>query len=132
MKIGLLECDHVLEKFQHIDGDYQDMFTELLPQIEWQFYDVCNGHFPKSVDECEAYICSGSKHSVYENIAWINRLKEFVFQLYKKQKLFVGVCFGHQILAEALGGKVVHHSDLILGKVPYHMGTYVSEPASYQ
>jgi len=107
MKIGLLECDHVIEKFQHIGGDYRDMFTKLLPELEFRFYNVCNGQFPESLDDCEAYICTGSRHSVYENIDWIKQLKDFVFQLYENEKKFVGVCFGHQMLAEALGGKVL-------------------------
>jgi GMP synthase-like glutamine amidotransferase len=107
MKIGLLECDHVAEKYRHIGGDYQDMFENLLPDIVFEFYDVCNGHFPESVDDCEGYMCTGSKHSVYDNVDWVKQLKEFVFQLYKNEKLFVGVCFGHQMLAEALGGKVL-------------------------
>jgi GMP synthase-like glutamine amidotransferase len=107
MKIGLLECDHVAEEFSHISGTYPEMFKVLLPEIEFAVFDVCNGKFPDSIDECEAYICTGSRQSVYENIEWIKQLKDFVFQLHKNQKLFVGICFGHQILAEALGGKVL-------------------------
>ncbi|GAB2779154.1 GMP synthase [Rhabdobacter roseus] len=110
MKIGLLECDHVREEFRHIAGDYRDMFPalfrEVAPYWTFTFFDVCNDAFPASVHDCDAYICTGSKYSVYDDEPWIHRLQEFVRQLYNSQKPYVGVCFGHQLLAEALGGKV--------------------------
>ncbi len=110
LKIGLLECDHVRDEFRHIAGDYRDMFPALFqplaPDWEFVFYDVANGYFPSSIDECEVYICTGSKSSVYEDEPWIQALKAFVKQLYDQQKIYLGVCFGHQMLAEALGGKV--------------------------
>ncbi|MEZ4901321.1 MAG: gamma-glutamyl-gamma-aminobutyrate hydrolase family protein [Spirosomataceae bacterium] len=110
MKIGLLECDHVREEFRHIAGDYRDMFPALFLPIApyWKFvcYDVVNGHFPTSINDCEAYLCTGSKYSVYDDEPWIHQLKTFVNDLYHNDKPFVGVCFGHQLLAEALGGKV--------------------------
>ena len=107
MKVGLLECDHVAEKYRSISGTYPQMFAELLPDVEFVNFDVINGHFPNTVDECQAYICTGSKYSVYQEIDWIENLKGFVAELYQHQKRFVGVCFGHQLLAEALGGKVL-------------------------
>ena len=110
VKVGLLECDHVREELRHIAGDYQDMFPALFsnvaPEWEFQFYDVWNGHFPVSVEECDIYICTGSKSSVYDQEDWITRLKNFVVDIYQSQKTFIGVCFGHQMLGEALGGKV--------------------------
>lgn len=110
MKVGLLECDHVMEKFRHIAGDYRDMFSRLLaayaPQIELQFFDVRNGEFPSSPDVCEAYLTTGSRFSAYDNADWIHTLNDFVRRLRDENTLFVGVCFGHQVLAEALGGKV--------------------------
>jgi len=110
MKIGLLECDHVRDELKHIAGDYRQMFPVLFLQVapnwEFQFFDVCNGHFPESVDTCDVYICTGSKSSVYDDEEWISRLKEFVREIHSSKSFFIGICFGHQILGEALGGKV--------------------------
>lgn len=110
MKVGLLECDHVREDLMHIGGDYRQMFPSLFATVapEWDFifYDVCKGYFPSSPDECDVYICTGSRFSVYDDEDWIIRLKQFVKAIYQSGKIYLGVCFGHQMLAEALGGKV--------------------------
>lgn len=111
MKVGLLQCDHVLDKFQHIAGDYQQMFAALFPDVDMVPFDVCQGHFPASVEECDAYLCTGSKYSVYDDVEWIKELQRFVRELYAREKIYVGVCFGHQLLGEALGGKVEKSPD---------------------
>jgi len=110
IKVGLLECDHVRDELRPLAGDYRDMFPALFSKVteewEFQFYDVCNGQFPESVEECDVYICTGSKSSVYDQEEWIRQLKAFVVAIYQSQKTFIGICFGHQMLGEALGGKV--------------------------
>jgi GMP synthase-like glutamine amidotransferase len=110
MKIGLLECDHVLERFRHIAGGYRDMFAALFashaPQIALQPFDVCNGEFPSSLDACDAYLTTGSRFSAYDDIDWVQALKNFTRRIHEAKKPFVGVCFGHQMMAEALGGRV--------------------------
>lgn len=110
MKVGLLECDHVLEKYAHIAGDYRQMFEDLFarhaPQLELVNFDVRNGELPVSVDACEAFICTGSRFSAYDPEDWIQELKGFLRQLRDANKPFVGICFGHQMMAETLGGKV--------------------------
>ena len=106
MKVGMLECDHVSDSLKNVYGDYSQMFENLFPDINFRNYDVIEGQFPDAVDECEAYLVTGSKHSVYDDIPWIHQLKQFVQQIYAQEKYYIGICFGHQMLAEALGGHV--------------------------
>ena len=110
MKIGLLGCDDVPERLKYIGGSYRDMFDALLaphvPGLELEWFDVIKGALPESPDACDAYICTGSRHSVYENRDWILRLQAHVRELHAAHKPFVGICFGHQVLAQALGGEV--------------------------
>ena len=106
MIVGLFICDHVPGEYQVEFGDYPDMFARLFPGFKWKLYDVTNGHFPENLDGCEIYMATGSRHSVYENIDWINQMKKIIQELYSRDKYFIGFCFGHQLLGEAMGGKV--------------------------
>jgi GMP synthase-like glutamine amidotransferase len=107
MKIGLLLCDHVAERFQSIAGDYAQMFGALFAEhFTLQPYDAINGELPAALDECDGYLVTGSRYSAYDDEPWIHELKAFIRLLVAAQKPFVGICFGHQLLAEALGGKV--------------------------
>jgi GMP synthase-like glutamine amidotransferase len=110
MKIGLLQCDHVAERFQSIAGDYPAMFGVLFqrhaPEITLSPYAVCDDEWPTTLDDCDAYLTTGSRFSVYDDVPWIHRLKAFVRELHDVAKPYVGICFGHQMLAEALGGRV--------------------------
>ena len=106
MKVGLLLCDHVEERFKHLDTAYLHMFQRLLPAIEFEPYYVIDNHFPGSVHDHEIYLCNGSRFSVYDQEPWILGLKNFVQEIAGAQKKLVGVCFGHQMIAHALGGEV--------------------------
>lgn len=108
-RIGLLVCDHVPPELSEVAGDYPDMFGDLFserPDLDLRSYDLTAGRFPASVDECDGWVTTGSRRSVYEEEPWIEDLADFVRDLAGGDRPYVGVCFGHQMIAEALGGKV--------------------------
>lgn len=109
MRVGILKTDTVREDLVEEFGEYPDMFQVLLgdadPELEFVVYDVENGDYPASIDEVDAYLMTGSKSSVYEDEEWIHRLSDFVRELHEQRKKLVGICFGHQMVAHALGGR---------------------------
>jgi len=132
MKIGILQCDHVLEQFQSQFGNYPEMFQSLMrqinPDLEFRVYDVQHQMLPADIDECDGYITTGSRHSIYEKLDWIVALEQFIQHLNQAKKKCVGVCFGHQLIARILGG-VIEKSPRGWG---IGMATYpVLEPLSW-
>ncbi|NMH64156.1 glutamine amidotransferase-related protein [Shewanella salipaludis] len=111
MKIGILQCDDVSEPLLQAHGNYPEMFHELLTGLDETIgiciYRVMDSEYPAAIDECDAYIISGSRHSVNEDLAWIRTLEAYVRELYLANKKLVGICFGHQLMAKALGGEVI-------------------------
>ncbi|KTD74679.1 glutamine amidotransferase-related protein [Legionella waltersii] len=111
MKLGILLCDQVSPALAVKYGQYPEMFMNLLKRadstLESKVFNVENGEFPKSIHEVDAYLISGSRHGVYDDYPWIKQLEQFVRLLHLEQKKLVGICFGHQLVAQALGGTVV-------------------------
>ncbi|GGD03609.1 glutamine amidotransferase-related protein [Halopseudomonas salina] len=110
MKIGLLQCDDVAEDLQAAHGNYPQMFEDLLrgqiPGLQLTTYRVMDGEYPERLDEHDAYFTTGSKFGVNDGLVWIDVLEEFVRQLWHQRIPLIGVCFGHQLMAKALGGEV--------------------------
>jgi len=111
MIIGILEADPALEPLRDEFGNYVSMFKDLLNEgaegrkLEFRAYKVQDCQYPADLDECDGYIVTGSRASVYDDEEWIHRLNQFVVQLHAAKKKLVGICFGHQLVANVLGGK---------------------------
>ena len=108
LHIGILQTDSVLEHLQPAHGDYPDMFMNLFleqdPQIKFTNY-VVQEAMPEVVD-CDAYIVTGSRLSVYDDESWIFELAQFIARALNQQKKLIGICFGHQLMAHFFGGLV--------------------------
>jgi GMP synthase-like glutamine amidotransferase len=109
MKLGLLKCDIVTPEFRDIDGGIPDMFQRLLDAAgiaaDLRVYRVWEGELPASTGECDGWLTSGSRASVFEDEKWIRNFEEFVRALHADERKTIGICFGHQMIAQALGGE---------------------------
>jgi GMP synthase-like glutamine amidotransferase len=117
IKIGILRADDVSLELAPDFGEYPQMVEELIvavnlargadaKRLQFTTYAVNRQQYPDHIDEVDAYIITGSKSSVYDQEPWIADLHRFVEALHSNNKKTVGICFGHQIIASALGGKV--------------------------
>ena len=106
MKIGILETGRPSAELEVRYGRYDAMLMRLLGNgYRGKTYAVAAGEFPNRPEDHDAYLVTGSAAGVYEDHPWILDLIAFLRQAKGRAKL-VGVCFGHQVMAEAFGGRV--------------------------
>jgi GMP synthase-like glutamine amidotransferase len=104
-RIAILKTGAPPPALAAVHGDYPAMFHSLLGQAATTTaFDVQAGEWPDPA-AFEAAVITGSAAGVYEDDAWIGALMDWIRQAKGRTKL-VGVCFGHQAMAQALGGRV--------------------------
>lgn len=111
MKINILRCDSFTGQLPQYIPSYESMFFKLFDSIsdlaEYTVYDVEKGELPETLPDGELYLITGSNASAYNHsIPWLKKLILFIRQAHSRQAKLAGICFGHQIIASALGGKV--------------------------
>lgn len=124
-RIGLLRMCELSGPAIAAHGDYVTVFRDFYADhpVDIADFAVHEGDTPASIDDCDAWVISGSPASVYEELAWIGTGEEVVRSLVAAEKPLLGICFGHQLMAQALGGVVeqaevgwgagVHHYDIV-------------------
>ncbi len=136
MKIGILQTGHAPDEMKQSHGNYDEMFLRLLDGNGFTFetFSVVDGVFPDGVDAADGWLITGSKHGVYEDHAWIPPLETLIRAIHDADLPLVGVCFGHQIIAQAMGGKVEKfNGGWAVGRTTYNLdGTNVALNAWHQ
>lgn len=141
MKLAILETGTPPAELIPRFGRYPDMFRRLLGEgLDYSNYDVSAGQLPVEPTAHHAYLITGSPAGVYEPLQWIPPLLAFI-RAAREAKL-IGICFGHQAMAEALGGHVEKvekgwgvglHDYPVVQREPWmDESSLVSVPASHQ
>ena len=108
MLIGILQTGQSPDALRDDMGDYPDFFRELLANrgLSFRTYHVEAMQFPVSVHDCDGWLITGSRHGAYEDHPFVKPLETFIRKAMSEHVPLVGICFGHQIIAQAMGGKV--------------------------
>ncbi len=141
MKLAILETGRPPGDLASEFGDYPSMFAEMLgPEFEVESFDVQAGELPQNPNGYAAYLITGSPAGVYDPLPWIEPLQDFIRSANGRK--MVGICFGHQVMAEALGGHVEKsdrgwgaglHDYAIARREPWMDGEMtIAAPASHQ
>ncbi|OAE23378.1 hypothetical protein AXG93_1660s1370 [Marchantia polymorpha subsp. ruderalis] len=105
----ILLTGHASDYTQRLYGGYSQMFIKLLgdPRDMWDVFPVVEGVFPAEEDlgKYDGFVVTGSRHDAHGDDEWIVKLCALLQTLHERRTKMLGVCFGHQVLSRALGGR---------------------------
>ena len=108
--VNILLCDTFPGRLPDFIPNYESLFIDLFAatgqQFSYRVYQTWQGELPGDVNTDELYLIPGSLDSAYDDKPWIVALVHWVQSAYKRGARLMGVCFGHQVIARALGGEV--------------------------
>ncbi len=110
VRIGIIETGQPQDVFAARHGYFPDMFKNYFSGAQgltFSTHQVFKGARIPDPKDCDAWIITGSPHGVYESHAWLPPLMGMVRATLENDRPMLGICFGHQLMAQACGGQVV-------------------------
>ncbi len=107
-RIGILLCGYTAASVRAVHGNYDAWFQAMLggQDFDFEVWPVVDRRFPSGPEEADGWLVSGSPLGVYELHEFLPPLRRLLERIVAAQLPMVGICFGHQAIAQALGGRV--------------------------
>ncbi|MHA6731223.1 type 1 glutamine amidotransferase [Devosia sp. A369] len=110
MKLTFIQTGDVPAPLRGQFGPYHRMFETMFDAtgqgFSYEVVPVSDGAALPEPAALEGIVITGSPAGVYEDHAWLGPLRDFIRDAYESKIPMLGICFGHQIMADALGGDV--------------------------
>ena len=111
INVGLLVCGKFSGALSRSGVSHPNLIQDWLQvpasaKLNFRTYRAYEGRLPPKVESCDSYFVTGSPASMVDREPWMLKLASFLLIAAKAQIPVVGLCFGHQVLAQALGGNV--------------------------
>ena len=109
-KVNILMCDTypglLPESIPSHESMFFNLFRPINPELSFDIYRVMDGELPEDFESETLYLIPGSNNAAYDELPWILDLQEWIRKAASQKVPLVGICFGHQLIAQALGGRV--------------------------
>jgi GMP synthase-like glutamine amidotransferase len=108
-RVGILATGRLSDAIIRRHGNFSQMFCKCFsgqPELEFSVFPVAFGAPVPKPSARDAWIITGSSAAVYEDHPWLPPMREFVRQAIDQTIPTLGICFGHQLMAQAFGGTV--------------------------